>query len=52
MHARDVFTVGQFEEIVVRANAGSRLRDVATALLGGHLPYNTESSINGEMQRC
>mgnify|MGYP001523941260 FL=1 len=43
-------TVGQFEEIVVRANAdGSivRLRDVARISLEAS-SYNTESSINGE----
>ena len=43
-------TVGQFEEIVIRANAdGSiiRLRDVARISLEAS-SYNTESSINGE----
>ena len=44
-------TVGQFEEIVVRANAdGSivRLRDVARISLEASSWANTESSINGE----
>ena len=47
-------SVGEFEEIVVRANPdGSiiRLRDVARVSLEAS-SYNTESGINGEMPRC
>ncbi|MBF0842668.1 efflux RND transporter permease subunit, partial [Staphylococcus lentus] len=43
-------TVGQFEDIVVRANANGsiiRLKDVARVSLEAS-SYNTESGINGE----
>ena len=47
---RDVSTVSQFEDIVVRANANGsiiRLKDVARVSLEAS-SYNTESGINGE----